>query len=134
LKNPYTLEFIHLCKLRVDDLFLERFCVYSHGTENDKHAIDTCFDLSFTHEDVRKLPIDDLFYGLRVLEQAIMNKSYDIDVIHKYEIDYFAYYYDICFEPIPVFRFLPKEVEEEFFNDVLKKTLIRRLLAPIEED
>ena len=209
MKQTYELSFIHLSKLRIDDLFLKRFRVYSREAKNDKHAIDFIFDLSFTNEDVRKLPIDDLltyfeenknelkkrlsffdrenrttirneevldyiinamfrdehikkvfertedmFYGLRISEQSILNKSYTIDVIHQHklkinvedelfllevkgggknaEVDYFAYYYDIFVDPIPVFRFLPKEVEEKFFRDVLKKTLIRRLVAPLE--
>jgi len=194
---------------RFDGIFMERFLVYSNEKKDNKGVISTGFDLSFTVEDVRTLPtenletyfkenkhelikrlsfdefenlsdltdqevkgciiescfenpevlktfvkIEDMFYGICEAEQAIINKEYDVEVIHKHEIeveaageifvlelegegagtvvDYFAYYVDELSYLIPFSSFLEKDVEEAFLKDVLKQTRIRRLVAPIE--
>ena len=98
-----------------------------------------------------------MFYSLRISEQAIVDKSYEIEVIHKHKIEigidkaeqvvlelegegknarviYFAYYYHAFRDPIPISNFFSKEVEETFFKDVLKKTIIHRAMAPSAED
>ena len=212
MKHLYTFQFTHLTTKRSGDLFVERFMVNSNERKNDTWVLYTCFDISFTVDDVRTLPTDnllsyfilyvgkfkkrlsfydwknhseltdeeakqciidsifvsrymneafwqseDMFYGLRVSEQAIIDKSYEIEVIHKQKIEigmdeaeqfilelegegknatvsYFAYYYHAFRDPIPISNFLAKNVEETFFKDVLKKTIIHRAMAPFKED
>lgn len=100
--------------------------------------------------------IGNMFYKLREAEKSIVNNSYDVEVIHKHELEieaageifvlelegegkettvrYFAYYVDERSDLIPISNFLAKDVEEIFFKNVLKKTRIRRLVAPFKEN
>jgi len=211
MNHPYTFSFMHISTVRSNDLFIERFSVFSNEMKNDKSVIYINFNLSFTCQDVRTLPnenllnyfaandkklknritftlwenhseltdeevkntiihfifkspdmkeafwqTEDMFYGLCTLEEAIINKSYEIKVLEQRKIkihidaeEYvlmeleggvkeanvccFEYHYEFC-EPLSVFDFLEKETEKAFFRDVLKKTSIRRLVAPVSED
>lgn len=130
----------------------------NHSELTDEEVKECIIDSCFENPKVFKtfMKIEDMFDGLRKAEQAIINNLYDVEVIHKHEIevkaageifvlelegegkeaavDYFTYYVDELSDIIPFSRFLSKDVEETFFKDVLKKTLIRRLLAPSKED
>ena len=101
--------------------------------------------------------VEDILESLCISEQAIRDGSYEIEVIQQHKIsieinedeqfvlelkgegknakvDCFSYYYLPFSDPISVVGFLEKNVEETFFKDVLQKTRIRRLVAPLEEN
>ena len=137
-------------------LSFEEFENYSELT--DEEVKECIIDSCLKNPNVLKtfLKIEEMFYGLREAEQAIINKEYDVEVIHKYEVeieaageifvlelegevketavDYFAYYVDELSNLIPFSSFLEKDVEEAFLKDVLKQTRIRRLVAPSAEE
>jgi len=113
--------------------------------------IDSFLEYQYIEEVFWRL--EDILESLCISERAIRDGSYEIEVIEKHKIsieinedeqfvlelkgegedakvDCFSYYYLPFSDPISVVGFLEKNVEEAFFKDVLKKTRIRRLVAP----
>jgi len=156
LDLSFTVEDIH--SLATENLYIyfkknkqelkKRISFYdweNYSKLTNEEAEECIIDSIFQSDKMKQIfwKIANMFYELREAEKAIVNNSYDVEVIHKHELEieaageifvlelegegkettvrFFAYYVDERSDLIPISNFLAKEVEEIFFKNVLKK-------------